>query len=253
MAKDAYSEFVFTTLKKGAYTGNLLHYIFEFIHFSENTHWPKLVNNALKRLSPGNQEAYASNLLALLQQVTQTDLHCNGQYFSLSQINPEHRINEFEFDFIVQPFQVAQINQLSTSKVPIHLKPFQRSSGQLEGIMNGKMDLFFEQGGKYYILDWKSNYLGDRLEDYTVEKVWDAMAENNYHLQYHIYTVAICKYLALHVPEFCYETHFGGVIYLFVRGIRKGENTGIFFHQPEKNTIDQLTHYLSYSAVADPL
>ena len=79
------------------------------------------------------------------------------------------------------------------------------------------------------------------------------MAENNYHLQYHIYTVAVCKYLSLHVPDFCYETHFGGVIYLFVRGIRKGETTGIFFHQPEKNTIDQLTQYLSYSAVADPL
>ena len=251
--KDAYSEFIFSTLKKGAYTGNLLHYIFEFIHFSESTHWPKVINNALKRLSPGNQDAYATNLLELLQQVTQTDLHCNGQSFSLSQFNHEHRINEFEFDFMVQPFQVPQINQLSTIKVPFHLKPFQQSSGQLEGIMNGKMDLFFEHGGKYYILDWKSNYLGDSLSDYTTDKIWDAMAENNYHLQYHIYTVAICKYLSLHVPGFSYETHFGGVIYLFVRGIRKGENTGIFFHQPEKNTIDQLTHYLSYSAVADPL
>lgn len=252
LAMDPYSEFVFTTLKKGAYTGNLLHYIFEFIHFSDNTNWPKLVNNALKRLSPGNQVAYATNLLELLRQVTETELHCNGQPFSLSHINPENRINEFEFDFVVQPFQVAQINQLSTSKIPFYLKPFHRSSGQLEGIMNGKMDLFFEQGGKYYILDWKSNYLGDRLEDYTVDKVWDAMAENNYHLQYHIYTVAICKYLALHVPGFCYETHFGGVIYLFVRGMRKGETTGIFFHQPEKNTIDQLTRYVSNPVVSEP-
>ena len=249
--KDAYSEFVFSTLKKGAFTGNLLHYIFEYIHFSDNIHWDNVITKALKRLAPGFRDIYATPLVELLQQVTATTLQCNGQSFSLSQINHEHRLNEFEFDFIVQPFQVPQINQLSTAKVPLHLKTFQRSSGQLEGIMNGKMDLFFEHGGKYYILDWKSNYLGDTIADYTNDKVWDAMAENNYHLQYHIYTVAVCKYLSLHVPGFSYETHFGGVIYLFVRGVRKGETTGIFFHQPEKNTIDQLTKYLSYPALAN--
>lgn len=66
------------------------------------------------------------------------------------------------------------------------------------------------------------------------------MAENNYHLQYHIYTVAVCKYLALRIPNFDYSTNFGGVIYLFVRGVRINSNSGVFYYKPEKNTIYKL-------------
>jgi hypothetical protein len=50
---DPYDEFIFKKLKKGAYTGNLLHYIFEFINFSDDSQWKKIIATALKRLSPG--------------------------------------------------------------------------------------------------------------------------------------------------------------------------------------------------------
>jgi exodeoxyribonuclease V beta subunit len=242
-SKDAYSEFVFKTLKKGSYTGNLLHYIFEHINFADSTHWPTIIDKGLKRLSPANTALYADKLLELLQEVTTTILSCNGQSFSINQITNDQCINEFEFNFIVQPFQAQQINALSTDKVPLQVKSFQ----QLEGIMNGKMDLFFEKDGKYYILDWKSNYLGDSLGDYDTANVWQAMAENNYHLQYHIYTIAICKYLAQRIPGFNYETHFGGVIYLFVRGVRSNDSTGIFFSKPECAVIDALSNCLTAS------
>ena len=238
---DAYDDFIFKQLQKGAYTGNLLHYIFECMDFSDNTHWPKLIDSALKRLSPGNQEAYAEQLQQLLVHVTQTPLVCGEQTFNLAAIDTEHCLNEFEFDFTVEPFYCKQISALSTPTVPLRVQ----SDAQLEGIMNGKMDLFFEQGGKYYILDWKSNFLGDRIADYSAEQVAAAMADNNYHLQYHIYTVAICKYLALRIPDFDYATHFGGVIYLFVRGVRQDATTGIFFNKPEWATIEALDGFLT--------
>ncbi len=239
--EDVYSEFVFKQLKKGAYTGNLLHYIFECINFNDSSNWPKIIQQALKRLSVNTTEEYANNLLELLNQVMATTITCNNHSFTLSEINNEHCLNELEFDFTVQPFQTGLITQLSTPQVPLHAKSFE----QIEGIMNGKMDLFFEKDGRYYILDWKSNFLGDQLTDYETPQVWAAMAENNYHLQYHIYTVAVCKYLALRIPDFDYEKHFGGVIYLFVRGVRKDGATGIFYNKPDKGVIEKIIKILS--------
>jgi len=245
LPKDVYSEFVFNTLKKGSYTGNLLHYIFELINFTDSTNWPVVIANGIKRLSPGNTELYADMLLELLQVVTTTVLTCNDHSFSLNQISKNKCLNEFEFNFTVQPFQVNQLNALSTEKVPLQVKYFQ----QLEGIMNGKMDLFFEMDGKYYILDWKSNYLGDSLSAYDSDNIWQAMADNNYHLQYHIYTVAICKYLAMRIPNFTYDTHFGGVIYLFVRGIRNNATSGVFFNKPAIKVVEALSACFTKSEV----
>jgi exodeoxyribonuclease V beta subunit len=98
-------------------------------------------------------------------------------------------------------------------------------------MMNGFIDLVFEHKGKYYILDWKTNYLGNSLEAYHSDGLEQAMNHHNYHLQYLIYTVALCRYLQTRIPNFDYEKHFGGVIYMFVRGVREGKNTGIYFNR----------------------
>jgi exodeoxyribonuclease V beta subunit len=108
----------------------------------------------------------------------------------------------------------------------------------MEGILNGKMDLFFQHNGKYYILDWKSNHLGDQPERYGQVELAAAMTANNYHLQYHLYTLAACRYLELRIPGFNYAKDFGGVIYLFIRGIQEEGNNGIFVHQPELSVIE---------------
>ena len=239
IGQDVYGDFIFKKLKKGAFTGNLLHSIFENIAFNDRYHWDKIVKRSLKRLALVNQELYNEHLLNLLDHVTETDLNDGQRTFKLSEVGNELRLNEFEFDFSVKPFQSQAIKQLSTPEVPFHLRHFD----QLEGMMNGKIDLFFEHAGKYYILDWKSNFLGDRLEDYGQDEVWAAMDENNYHLQYHIYTSAVCKYLKMRKADFNYETDFGGVFYLFLRGVRKDGNFGVFFHKPEYGIIDQLSFH----------
>ena len=78
------------------------------------------------------------------------------------------------------------------------------------------------------------------MEDYSVSRVRESMTENNYHLQYHIYTLALRRYLATRVPDFDYDRDFGGCIYLFVRGMRAGSDTGIFFHKPERALLDRM-------------
>jgi len=110
--------------------------------------------------------------------------------------------------------------------------------------MNGKIDLFFEHEGRFYILDWKSNYLGYRPEDYDTAGVRNAMDENNYHLQYLLYAVALKKYISARMPSFDYEQHFGGVIYLFLRGIRSNSADGVFTARPSRELIDNIEKIL---------
>ena len=71
------------------------------------------------------------------------------------------------------------------------------------------------------------------------------MNESNYHLQYLIYTVAAKKYLESRLPSFDYKTQFGGVIYLFVRGMRNGTDAGIFTAKPSLSRISMLEGLLN--------
>ncbi|MEJ7588299.1 MAG: UvrD-helicase domain-containing protein, partial [Ferruginibacter sp.] len=246
---DTYDEFIFNGLKRGAHTGNFLHYIFERIDFTEPLYWEKVVADALHTYLSGTPAGDAGHLAALLQHVTKTTISIGGTSFRLGEVARDKRLNELEFDFSVTTFNPETIKNLSTPSMPVQL----RYVKELEGIMNGKIDLFFEHAGKYFILDWKSNHLGNKQEDYSKENISAAMAESNYHLQYLIYTVAVKKYLALRLPHFNYEKHFGGVIYLFVRGVRSGGTHGIFTCRPDEELINKLDKIFSQKLVVQNL
>ena len=231
---NAYDKFAFQELKKGVHTGNLLHYIFEYIDFSNSDNWQRVVEQAMKRLSGSTDEVYRDNIIELLHQVTSAIIPGNNP-FTLQQVNKYKRLNEFEFDFLLKPFNTGSLEVLSNDTHPFRI----RSITELEGIMNGKMDLLFEQEGKFYILDWKSNFLGNSIEFYDEETIKAAMKENNYHLQYLIYTVAARIYLKNRIPDFNYDNHFGGVVYLFLRGIRSKSSTGIFAIKPAASLLDK--------------
>lgn len=112
----------------------------------------------------------------------------------------------------------------------------------LDGYMKGFMDLVFRFGDRFYLVDWKSNYLGGRIEDYAQGALQKVMTENFYQLQYHLYVVALHKYLTARLPGYRYESHFGGVYYLFLRGVdpEKGSDYGIYRHRPEATAIEAL-------------
>lgn len=235
--ENEYDTFIFNTLRRGAKTGNLLHYIFEKVNFTDDTKWDKWLEEAVRRFAPGQQELYLPMLRRLLDHVLSASIHIEGETFQLTTVGNNKRITEFEFDFPVAAFETEKLNRLSDAATTVLVK---LNNGELEGIMNGKMDLFFEHNEKYYILDWKSNYLGFSLPDYSQEELANAINENNYHLQYLIYTVAAKKYLETRLPVFDYETQFGGVIYLFVRGVRNDSDTGIFVSKPAYERILEL-------------
>jgi exodeoxyribonuclease V beta subunit len=244
---DIYDQFMFSQLTRGSKTGNLLHYIFENVYFTDDRNWKQVIDEALKQYQPKHTEQYVPMLLEMLQQTFNVPIEVNSEVFQLSEVSFENRIHEFEFDFPVPPYDPSALNNLSNEDIEVRVswdKP-------LEGIMNGKMDLFFECRGKYYILDWKSNYLGDKVSDYESESLAAAMNESNYHLQYLLYTLAAKKYLQTRLRNFNYNQHFGGVIYLFVRGVRNSGNTGIYTNRPTKKQLELLEKILQGEVLQD--
>jgi exodeoxyribonuclease V beta subunit len=232
---DDYDRFTFRELRRGSHTGNLLHNIFENMDFADDRFWQQVVEQSVRRLAFSRDDAYRDKVMAMLSQVTRARI-LPGSDFSLSMVDRGGRLAELEFDYSLSLFNTRDLLALSTPETPFFLE----TDKPLEGIMNGKIDLLFRHDGRFYILDWKSNHLGYSLADYGPEGVAAAMLENNYHLQYLIYTVAVRRYLATRMPTFDYEKDFGGVIYLFVRGVRAGRDKGVFFTIPDKALVDRM-------------
>ena len=112
-------------------------------------------------------------------------------------------------------------------------------------MLKGYIDLVFRRDGRYYIVDWKSNYLGASLEDYTRERLSIVMEREFYTLQYHIYAVALHRFLELRLTDYQYDAHFGGVYYLFLRGMGPAGGHGVLFDRPALERLKVLAHYLT--------
>jgi exodeoxyribonuclease V beta subunit len=100
------------------------------------------------------------------------------------------------------------------------------------GYLRGFVDLLFQHDGRYYILDWKSNRLA---QGYAPDALAASMAAADYHLQYRIYTLATLRWLSRRLgPAFDPRTHFGGVYYIYLRGMGRGPGSGVFYAPPEE-------------------
>ena len=107
--------------------------------------------------------------------------------------------------------------------------------------------MVFEYDGRFWLVDYKSNHLGDHLDDYTPDRLSTAMAHHHYFLQYHLYVVALHRYLATRIADYEYDRHFGGVYYLFLRGMTpaSGHRRGVYFDRPSEALVQALSKELS--------
>ncbi|QOW09776.1 hypothetical protein Q73A0000_05035 [Kaistella flava (ex Peng et al. 2021)] len=249
--KSHYDHFVFKDLKKGAQIGNLLHNIFEFINYSDTDNWTEVIRTSVQCFAPSNIEdtVFLENLYQLVHHTVHANLGTDayGNTFSLQAIERGKRINEIEFNFkIANEFGMMDLESVMMD----HSQILTKRSGDVKGMMNGLVDLFFEHEGKYYILDWKSNFLGDSIACYHADQLNESMNESNYHLQYCIYTVAMKRFVESKLgADFDYETHFGGVIYLFLRGVREGQSTGVYVNKLPSNKVEELERIFQLEAV----
>jgi exodeoxyribonuclease V beta subunit len=120
------------------------------------------------------------------------------------------------------------------------------------GFMRGYIDLVFARDGRYFIADYKSNWLGDTIEHYAPDRLAAAMADSFYDLQYLVYAVALHRLLASRISGYDYERHFGGIHYLFLRGMRPatGAAFGVYSVRPDASLVKALDACL---AAGEPL
>jgi exodeoxyribonuclease V beta subunit len=107
-----------------------------------------------------------------------------------------------------------------------------------EGFMHGFIDMIFKHDGRYYLADWKSNYLE---EGYDRERLEENIKYMHYDLQIMIYSEALIRWLKLIISDYSYERHFGGVFYLYLRGMNvDNPHSGIYFCRPKEEVLSDL-------------
>ncbi len=157
--------------------------------------------------------------------------------FTLSELDEAKVLKEMEFYYALGRVDTESINRILAGEEGVA----ELADKNLQGFLTGFIDLVFEHGGKYYIADYKTNYLGEYLEDYSAEKLLQAMTEHNYGLQFWIYSLVLHNHLKNVVEGYDVEQHFGGVFYLFVRGMTESRvNNGVFFTKPDSDKLNEL-------------
>lgn len=228
---DEYNKFVYKTLPRGAVFGNFIHALFERLDFQN----PNNLADILKKQSVFfGKHLFDSEQLphykALIYNVLNANLNTESHSFKLSDLSNSNKLIEAEFHYSFD-------NMIEKKILEKFDKPVQFNEVYHKGFIHGFIDLCFKENNQYYILDWKSNYLGNHLEAYHQNALDDAMRINNYHLQYFIYSIALCKHLKLSINNFDYEKDYGGVFYCFIRGCRANLNDGIYFYKPKAESI----------------
>ncbi|MFT3927961.1 MAG: exodeoxyribonuclease V subunit beta [Myxococcales bacterium] len=234
---------------RGAAPGQLIHEILEHTDFQGSPEeLARTVSETL--LLRGYPEALGAMLTSGLEQVMHTPL---APGLTLAQISRRSRLDEMEFVLPVtaaltpQTLERAFREQRAPKAMPSYAGDLKELGfDKLNGFLRGFIDMVFEYQGRFYVVDYKSNRLGPRASDYGQESMLHAMAQHHYFLQYHLYCLALHRHLALRVADYRYETHFGGVYYLFLRGMSPTHElgTGIFHDRPSPELIAGLERAL---------
>jgi exodeoxyribonuclease V beta subunit len=261
----------------GARAGQLVHEVLEQVDFqaTEPTRLRTVVMAALERF--GFEDTWAEALCRAVADVVATPLDSGAQSFCLGDVTLARRLNELEFLFPVADEDTtdgrtwragsptararqdavpltgerlaAVLARHATAPLPADYVERARTLGfsPLAGFLKGFIDLVFEHAGRWYLVDYKSNLLGVHANDYRPERLLEAMTTHHYFLQYHLYVVALHRYLQRRLPGYDYERHFGGVFYLFLRGMAPAyaRGNGVFCHRPSRQAIADLSAVLA--------
>ena len=221
---------------KGAAAGTCLHAILEKISFTDPTGHEAVIGAELARA--GFDQSWLPMVGSWMGDILQTNLGKENA-FSLAAVREKNRVNEMAFYFPLIGMRLGRFNQVLEA---FSYPPLPNQHEMLEGLMVGFIDLVFAVDGRYYLADYKSNFLGSRPVDYQQEQLRAAMLDHRYDLQYLIYTLALHRFLKGRIKEYRYDEHFGGALYLFLRGMHPDNEagTGVFAARPPFALIEAL-------------
>ena len=252
----------------GAQAGDCIHHILEKLDFQADSAGVR--EHVAAGLSGfGFEDKWTDTLCHALAGVLATPLGSGAEEFCLKDISLLRRLSELEFMLAVESREStvdrrvvtqhgapglltsARLAEVfardATRAVPGEYAARVRSLGfaPLTGFLKGFIDLVFEHRGRWYVVDYKSNFLGPGADDYRPSKLLQPMADHHYFLQYHLYLVALHRHLRARLPGYCYEEHIGGVYYLFLRGMSPEHGrSGIFCDRPSLAMVQSLSAIL---------
>ncbi|RQM80646.1 exodeoxyribonuclease V subunit beta [Aeromonas dhakensis] len=234
------------TFPKGARPGTLLHSLFETIDFQSAAGEPLAEHIATLLAQDGFDESWAQVLQQQVEAVLETPLETGlGDPVRLRDLAPERKQVELEFFLPMGRVTAPALTALCQQHDPLSRGNKPLSFATVQGMLKGFIDLVFEWQGRWYLLDYKSNHLGMSPADYSRPALEQAMVEHRYDLQYQLYSLALHRLLALRLPGYDFDQHFGGVFYLFLRGMPQG---GIFHTRPSRELVLGLDRLFSEGA-----
>jgi exodeoxyribonuclease V beta subunit len=243
---------------RGPAAGDALHAVFESVDFTAPGDWPAKVAQALRPHAaalpgaddPATAERHQRQLLRALADVLATPLTAGdggAPPLRLDTVPLAHRLTELAFHLPAPHVASDALNHLLARHG--YAGPL-LTGGGLRGYLKGFIDAVVRHAGRWYVIDWKSNHLGHTPADYGPGPLAAAMAREGYHLQHLLYSVALLRWLRRVQAEFDPAQHFGGVRYLFVRGVRPlwrnadGSPCGVFAHRPSDAVLAELSALL---------
>jgi exodeoxyribonuclease V beta subunit len=230
-------------LPGGVRFGNIVHDLLERLTFKEieaGSYAKELLDSLGRHY---NLVIDPTDLARLLHSTVQTKLleDVNGDTFRLTDLDEQHLVKEMGFTLALERLQAKTINDLLS--IDPAFTPL--SAKTIEGYITGYIDLICIFNDRYYVIDYKTNYLGNDAGQYNPERLIQAMRSHNYGLQYWLYTLVVHRHLRRWNPSYRYADHFGGVMYLFVRGMADDvPGSGVYFTRPDESVLPRLDEKL---------
>ncbi|MFC3624833.1 exodeoxyribonuclease V subunit beta [Vogesella amnigena] len=229
LARDRFS------FPRGARAGTCLHDMFERVDFTQPQGWPQAVAEALQR--HGFDPLWQDAALAMLASSINSEI---APGVRLADVPPARRRVEMEFTLPADGLNLPALKRILTDPAHGLAEPLRAAAATLsfervQGYLKGFIDLAFIAGDALWLVDYKSNHLGDGYAAYGQDALAASIAREHYYLQYLIYSVALRRYLAQRAPQL----RLGGVRYLYLRGV-DGTGNGVWCDAPSEALLDAL-------------
>jgi len=228
---------------RGPEPGTFLHGLLEWAAdegFDRVSHDRQSIHDQIEtRCRPRGWGAWADPLTRWFQELLKTPFPLPNQEKGVALADLSHTQPELEFLFAAHRVNMASLDHALTRTVLAGAKRAPLQPFHINGMLKGFIDLVFEFQGRYYVLDYKSNHLGENPEAYHANAMAGAMLTHRYDLQYVLYILALHRLLKARLPEYRYERDMGGAVYLFLRGVDRNHN-GVYGDKPPRALIEQL-------------
>jgi exodeoxyribonuclease V beta subunit len=231
---------------RGTTVGTFFHACLEAMDYADPTGWREVVAGKMA-VAGLDSNSWLDTALQNLTDVLRTPLAVGGPVLAGKPLRDLVREEEFYF-----PAHGVDIKRMAAAfaaaggPFTAYARDVARMDARhVDGYLKGYVDLIFRDAGRYFILDWKSNWLGPDVAVYAPERLDAEMCSSAYYLQGCLYAVALRRSMAVRAPQWDYARDFGGIHYVFLRGVDPAKaGHGVVFFNPPAELLDGIEEAL---------